>query len=97
MSNQLSQLLIQLVTPSGSVMDGLYGAARAPLRASLMKLITGNPKLPKTQCGANAVFEALCSLADVNPNYSHAGREAQLVKWIQTNHPQNTQGVAING
>jgi hypothetical protein len=97
MNDELSKLLSQLVTPSGRVMDGLYGAAHSTFRVSLMRLITRNPKLPKTQCGANAVFESLCSLAKVNPNHSHAGREAELVKWIQANHPQRAHEAVING
>jgi hypothetical protein len=93
MSNELLLLLNQLVMPNGRVMDGLYGGAQANIRLTIMRLATGNPKLPKSQCGANAVFESLCALAGVDHNYSHAGRESQLVKWIQANHPQNNQGV----
>lgn len=87
MSKDLILLLNQLVTPNGRIMDALYGGAQAALRATVMRLVTGNPKMPKSKCGANAVFEALCSLANVDSTHSQAGREALLVEWILDKKP----------
>lgn len=91
MNDDIRALLITLVQPNGNFLDSLYGRAGEPLRASIMHRITNNPKLPKSQCGINAVFEALIHVAGINTALCKARQEAELVDWIVAYLPQQVE------
>lgn len=83
-SNQLIAILSSCIAPNGRIIDSLYGATQASLRVTIMRLATGNPKHSKSQSGVNKVLEALFDLSRANATHSIAGKEAHLVKWIQS-------------